>query len=150
MNEGQSNKESNPAEKKTGLMKMANKMKWMPIIMMFMAIAMVTLQINLILGTITLVIGTFLLLFWFSYFFVVRIIDFVDERIQRICEKAFTSAFVFFAVGVGITLIVVVLMEPLQPVIITQIIPLFYPLAYALFIILALFIIFYFYYQRKM
>ncbi len=95
MNEGQSNKESNPAEKKTGLMKMANKMKWMPIIMMFMAIAMVTLQINLILGTITLVIGTFLLLFWFSYFFVVRIIDFVDERIQRNVKKPLPARLCF-------------------------------------------------------
>ncbi|HMF30644.1 MAG TPA: DUF2178 domain-containing protein [Candidatus Lokiarchaeia archaeon] len=136
--------ENSAAEGPAKLKEFAKIWKTFIFIMMFFSIALGILQINLVAGATALFVGGFLLIFWFFYVVV------KDERIQRICEKAFTSAFMVFAVFIGIACLAMVLMVPLQLSIITQISPLIFQLAYALFIIIALFVIFYLFYQRRM
>ncbi len=102
---------------------------------------------NPIAAIIIFVIGIFLLFLMRNKF---KGIIVKDERMQRISEKAYTSAFLIFAFCITIVNIVIIFLEPFDIEFINQIRPAIYQFSLAWFIIFALYWIFYLYYQRKM
>lgn len=102
---------------------------------------------NLIAGGIIFIIGLFLSIFLRKRY---KDIVIADERTRRISEKAFTGAFMIYAVSIGIANLAIVFLESLNLETINQIKPAIYQLSYAFFIIIALYWVLYIYYQRKM